>query len=270
MPGRQYTDAPRGRRRPKSFLRDLRAARIAQPGTPLWSPARCQMTPPDTNSTPSGGRPRSGCGPPCRSRPSASGWSRCSRSGRDGDTLYLTAPEGIRAWAERRYSSLIARSPRRLRDAAARGQLRRRRQAPADAAVAARRRRAEPQLHLRPLRHRRAATASPTPPRWPSPRRRRRPTTRSSCTARPGSARPTSWPRSPTTCATNAPGLSVRYTTAESLHQRVRRAPCAPPAPRRFKARYRDIDVLLIDDVQFLEGKPAHRRGVLPHLQRPL
>ena len=30
----------------------------------------------------------------------------------------------------------------------------------------------------------------------------------------------------------NAPGLSVRYTTAESLHQRVRRARSSPPAPR--------------------------------------
>ena len=29
-------------------------------------------------------------------------------AGSDGDTLYLTAPSGIRAWAERRYSSLIA------------------------------------------------------------------------------------------------------------------------------------------------------------------
>ena len=28
--------------------------------------------------------------------------------GADGDTLYLTAPEGIRAWAERRYAALIA------------------------------------------------------------------------------------------------------------------------------------------------------------------
>ena len=28
--------------------------------------------------------------------------------------------------------------------------------------------------------------------------------------------------------------------------------------------------MLLIDDVQFLEGKPQHRRGVLPHLQRAL
>ena len=42
-----------------------------------------------------------------RSRPSASGWSRSSRSAPTA-TLYLTAPEGIRAWAERRYSSLIA------------------------------------------------------------------------------------------------------------------------------------------------------------------
>ena len=30
---------------------------------------------------------------------------------------------------------------------------------------------------------------------------------------------------------------------------------CKQPAPRRFKRRYRDLDVLLIDDVQFLEGK---------------
>ena len=54
------------------------------------------------------------------------------------------------------------------------------------------------------------------------------------------------------------------------LHQRVRRAPCKSAGAEAFKARYRDIDVLLIDDVQFLEGKPAHRGGVLPHLQRPL
>src|SRR6478609_6326526 len=30
--------------------------------------------------------------------------------GADADTLYLTGPEGIRAWAERRYSSLIGQA----------------------------------------------------------------------------------------------------------------------------------------------------------------
>ena len=105
------------------------------------------------------------------------------------------------------------------------------------------------------------------PRRWPSPRRPRRPTTRSSCTARPGSARPTCWSRSPTTCAPARPALGVRYTTAESLHQRVRRRAAgegrrglqAPlPRPRRAAGRRRPVP----------RGQTAHRRGVLPHLQR--
>src|SRR5260221_8192124 len=53
----------------------------------------------------------------------------------------------------------------------------------------------------------------------------------------------------------NAPGLSVRYTTAESFpNEFVTALRCA--GAEAFKTRYRDIDVLLIDDVQFLEGKP--------------
>ena len=55
-------------------------------------------------------------------------------------------------------------------------------------------------------------------------------------------------------------GLTVRYTTAEeftnaflaALHARRLEA---------FKARFRDIDVLLIDDVQFLERKARPRRS---------
>ena len=54
----------------------------------------------------------------------------------------------------------------------------------------------------------------------------------------------------------NAPGLSVRYTTAESLHQRVRRRPAARPAPRRSSAATATSTCCSIDDVQFLEGKP--------------
>jgi chromosomal replication initiator protein len=54
----------------------------------------------------------------------------------------------------------------------------------------------------------------------------------------------------------NAPGLRVRYTTAESFTNEFVAA-LRSSGPEAFKARYRDIDVLLIDDVQFLEGKPA-------------
>jgi chromosomal replication initiator protein len=54
----------------------------------------------------------------------------------------------------------------------------------------------------------------------------------------------------------NAPALSVRYTTAESFTNEFVLALKSAGA-EAFKARYRDLDVLLIDDVQFLEGKPA-------------
>ncbi len=53
---------------------------------------------------------------------------------------------------------------------------------------------------------------------------------------------------------TSAPGLNVRYTTAERFTNEfvtaLRRA-----GAEEFKRRYRDLDVLLVDDVQFLEGK---------------
>ena len=54
----------------------------------------------------------------------------------------------------------------------------------------------------------------------------------------------------------NAPGLSVRYTTAESFTNEFVAA-LKSSGSEVFKARYRDLDVLLIDDVQFLQGKPA-------------
>jgi chromosomal replication initiator protein len=52
----------------------------------------------------------------------------------------------------------------------------------------------------------------------------------------------------------NAPGLSVRYATAESFTNEFVAALRSAGA-EAFKNRYRDLDVLLIDDVQFLEGK---------------
>jgi chromosomal replication initiator protein len=53
----------------------------------------------------------------------------------------------------------------------------------------------------------------------------------------------------------NAPELSVRYTTAESFTNEFVDALRSSGA-EAFKRRYRDLDVLLVDDVQFLEGKP--------------
>ncbi len=52
----------------------------------------------------------------------------------------------------------------------------------------------------------------------------------------------------------NGPGLSVRYTTAEGFTNEFVAALRASGA-EKFKSRYRDLDILLVDDVQFLQGK---------------
>jgi chromosomal replication initiator protein len=54
--------------------------------------------------------------------------------------------------------------------------------------------------------------------------------------------------------AANAPGLGVRYTTAECFTNEFVAA-LRTTGAEGFKRRYRDLDVLLVDDVQFLEGK---------------
>jgi chromosomal replication initiator protein len=54
--------------------------------------------------------------------------------------------------------------------------------------------------------------------------------------------------------AGSAPDLGVRYTTAERFTNEFVAALRAEGA-EQFKRRYRDLDVLLVDDVQFLEGK---------------
>lgn len=51
-----------------------------------------------------------------------------------------------------------------------------------------------------------------------------------------------------------APALNVRYTTAERFTNEFVTALRSEGA-EQFKRRYRDLDVLLVDDVQFLEGK---------------
>jgi chromosomal replication initiator protein len=54
--------------------------------------------------------------------------------------------------------------------------------------------------------------------------------------------------------AASAPGLNVRYTTAECFTNEFVTA-LRTAGAEEFKRRHRDLDVLLVDDVQFLEGK---------------
>ena len=173
--------------------------------------------------------------------------------GADADTLYLTAPEGIRAWAERRYSALIAEaladSDSGLRQVAfVEG-------AAGDGGAL------RDSVELNPsytfdrfvigdgnrLAHGAALAVAEAPSEAYNPLFLHGP---------PGLGKTHLLGAIANYLQANAPALSVRYTTAESFTNEFVGALKSTGADA-FKARYRDIDVLLIDDVQFLEGKPA-------------
>jgi chromosomal replication initiator protein len=170
-----------------------------------------------------------------------------------GDTLYLSAPEGIRAWAERRYGALIGEAL-----SACGAELSRvsftdgesDRGLPTDSGG----------VELNPhytferfvigagnrLAHGAALAVAEAPSEAYNPLFLHGP---------PGLGKTHLLVAIANYLKANAPGLSVRYTTAESFtNEFVTALRCS--GAEAFKARYRDIDVLLIDDVQFLEGKP--------------
>jgi chromosomal replication initiator protein len=174
--------------------------------------------------------------------------------GSDGDALYLTAPEGIRAWAERRYSSLIGEAL-----AAAETSLRRvvftaDQAAPGSAG-------GEEGAGLNPsytfdrfvigggnrIAHGAALAVAEAPSEAYNPLFLHGP---------PGLGKTHLLGAIANYLNANAPALSVRYATAESFTNEFVAALKSAGA-EAFKARYRDLDVLLIDDVQFLEGKRA-------------
>ncbi len=172
--------------------------------------------------------------------------------GSDDDTLYLKAPEGIRAWAERRYSALIAAA---VADSGT--QLRRVSfAAPREGASTA-----SPGPELNPsytfdrfvigpgnrLAHGAALAVAEAPSEAYNPLFLHGP---------PGLGKTHLLAAIANYLNDNAPGLNVRYTTAESFTNEFVAA-LRTTGAETFKATYRDIDVLLIDDVQFLEGKPA-------------
>jgi chromosomal replication initiator protein len=173
-------------------------------------------------------------------------------AGAEGETLFLTAPEGIRAWSERRYSALIEEA---LADAD-----------PGFSQISF----SEPRgalggqaadVELNPnytferfvigpgnrLAHGAALAVAEAPSEAYNPLFLHGP---------PGLGKTHLLAAIANYLRENAPGLSVRYTTAESFTNEFVAA-LKSKGNEAFKARYRDIDVLLIDDVQFLQGKPA-------------
>ena len=172
-------------------------------------------------------------------------------AGADEQTLYLTAPEGIRAWAERRYSALIAEALRDLDTPLERVSF----AEPQDATEN------QSDVELNPnytferfvigpgnrLAHGAALAVAEAPSEAYNPLFLHGP---------PGLGKTHLLAAIANYLRDNAPGLSVRYTTAESFTNEFVAA-LKSKGSDAFKARYRDLDVLLIDDVQFLEGKPA-------------
>jgi len=172
--------------------------------------------------------------------------------GSAGETLYLTAPEGIRAWAERRYSALIAEALTDS-DSPLTGVSFSDSAAPGAAAEAGERIELNPNYSFdrfvigpgNRLAHGAALAVAEAPSEAYNPLFLHGP---------PGLGKTHLLAAIANYLDDNAPSLSVRYTTAESFtNEFVTALRCS--GSEAFKARYRDLDVLLIDDVQFLEGK---------------
>jgi chromosomal replication initiator protein len=173
--------------------------------------------------------------------------------GARGTTLHLAAPEGIRSWVERRYTALIGEALRDVGAAWSEVSF-----APVDEGAAGE---GDDECALlnpnytferfvigegNRFAHAAALAAAEAPSEAYNPLFLHGP---------PGLGKTHLLVAIANYLGANAPALSVRYTTAESFTNEFVDALRSSGA-EAFKRRYRDLDVLLVDDIQFLEGKP--------------
>jgi chromosomal replication initiator protein len=172
-----------------------------------------------------------------------------------GDTLYVNAPDGIRAWVERRYARMIGEALSQVAETLRQVSF----AAPPGSAAAASSGDCADDTGRNPnytferfvigpgnrLAHGAALAVAEAPAEAYNPLFLHGP---------PGLGKTHLLVAIANYLADSAPQLRVRYTTAERFTNEFVAALHASGA-EAFKQRYRDIDVLLIDDVQFLEGK---------------
>ncbi len=242
-PARAFCSYPHDRRPPK-LLRRSRLELPAQLEPPLaWEQIRAELR--GRSATP---RSRSGS-----RRSSCRSWRRNVAAPR--------AREHSRRWVAKRFGRVLAsvrspgRSARRAFESTFSGGDRAcRRPGPADEFRTEPADGAQPALQLRPVHHRRRQP--PRPRRRAGGRREPRQAYNPLFLyAPPGPRQDPPAARDRQLHPAFGDGATVRYTTVETFTNHFIAALQQPIGLERFKRAYRDADVLLIDDVQFLARK---------------